>query len=99
MEGEKGYRVLCLQLARLAKHEHPRSAQWRAHLSAHARCFLAQLWPWSLVATFFWIPVQFIFGTFLGVDSSNLALMLGYPILLLGWPLASCSWLRPPSMW
>ncbi len=57
---------------------------WRAHLSAHARSFLARLWPWSLIATFAWIPVQFIFGTFFGVENSNLPLMLGYPLLLLG---------------
>jgi MFS family permease len=47
---------------------------WRAHLSVHARSFLAALWPWSLIAFVVWFPGEWILGYFFNEYLLNLTL-------------------------
>ena len=35
---------------------------WQAHLSAHSRCTLATVWPWSFLACVIWYLGLFILG-------------------------------------
>jgi hypothetical protein len=48
---------------------------WRAHLSVHARRFLAALWPWSLIAFVVWFPGEWILGYFFNEYLLNLTLI------------------------
>ena len=51
---------------------------WRAHLSVHWRRLLATLWPWSLIAFFFWLVGTAILGYFFNEFVLSLARLLLY---------------------
>jgi len=55
---------------------------WRAHLSGKPTCFLAKLWPWTIIAFFIWLFGQLVVGAIYPVFMLKNATLS--PLLILG---------------
>ena len=55
---------------------------WRRHLSGKLLSFLANLWPWTIVALFVWLFGQFILGYFFNEFLLKTALII--PLFIFG---------------
>jgi hypothetical protein len=78
--------VLGLIAGAVATRIHEPLAWWRKRLTSPMLHRLAALWPWSLLAYFAWIPVQWIMGHFFNqfmLDQAFLFLSIEFGLLLL----------------
>jgi hypothetical protein len=75
-------------------------AWWRRYLPAGATRILARLWPWSLVAYFVWVPIQWTAGTLFNefmLQQGFLFLLLELGLLLLAVLTAFAADVRSPA--